>query len=114
MRNSKSLSYGFFRAGTTMNEKKWPLHKVRDCKDEAVLLQLIQSPIAGMALEMAKSPHATGRILERLADNSSLVVRHEVAKNPNTPREILKNMIRDADMLIHSYARQTLAKLNSA
>ena len=97
-----------------MDEKQWPLHKVRDCTDEATLFKLIQSPIAGMALEIAKSPHATGKVLTYLAQNPSLVVRHEVAKNANTPPEILKNMMKDQDMLIHTYARQTLAKINSA
>ena len=97
-----------------MDERQWPLDKVRDCTDEAVLLELIQSPIAGTALEIAKSPHATGRVLADLAQNPSLVVRHEVAKNANTPREILENMMEDRDMLIHTYARQTLAKISSA
>ena len=87
------------------------LEKVRNCSQEEELLEYAASSTPGVALEVSKSPHATANVLKTLATNPSLVIRHEVAKNPQTPRESLEKMLGDRDMLIHHYARQTLAKL---
>ncbi|MCY4523837.1 MAG: hypothetical protein OXB84_03770 [Halobacteriovoraceae bacterium] len=88
------------------------LQDARDCSDENKLLRHAGSSAPGVALEVAKSAHATGKVLETLADSKSLIIRHEVAKNPNTPRKCLEKMLEDSDMLVYHYARQTLAKLS--
>ena len=94
-----------------MDDIERPLQDARDCTEEDKLLQYAVSSIPGVALEVAKSHHATGRVLQKLADNPCLIIRHEVAKNPQTPHGCLKKMLEDKEMLIHCYARRTLAKL---
>ena len=89
------------------------LEKVRNCSIEEELLKYAASTTPGVALEVAKSRHATDKALSILAENSSLIIRHEVAKNPKTPRKCLEKMLKDRDMLVYHYARQTLATLST-
>ena len=85
------------------------LEKVRQCTDEEQLFNFCRGNMPGVALEVAKSQHATPRILENLTRHFSITVRHEVAKNTRTAEETLERLCSDKDMLVRDYARRTLA-----
>ncbi len=84
------------------------LSLVRECREEDKLFAFLKEDKPGVALELAKSKNATGRILDILTRHPSITVRHEVAKNVLTPTETLKRLADDKDMLVRDYARRTL------
>ena len=91
-----------------MRELNHLLETVRNCSDEAELFRYIREDRPGVILEVAKSLHATPRVLENLTRHPSISVRHEVAKNPNTAKETLERLTKDMDMLVRDYSRRTL------
>lgn len=46
---------------------------------------------------VAKNPNTPKEVLEKLADDKSEVVRYAVAKNPSTPKEVLEKLTNDDD-----------------
>jgi len=56
--------------------------------------------------EVARNPHTPAEVLKTLARDSDRQVRHEVAKNPNTPQEVLESLATDRD----SGVRHLIAK----
>jgi tRNA nucleotidyltransferase/poly(A) polymerase len=88
--------------------KDFSLEDVRNCKNEEEMVQLYKEGRPGAHLELAKSSHATDYIFELLVRLSSVPVLHEVAKNSNTPRSILEELIGHKDMLVCDYARRNL------
>lgn len=87
------------------------LATVRECRDEDKMFLFLKEDKPGVALELAKSIHTAPRILNILANHTSITVRHEVAKNKSTPTETLKKMSNDKDMLVRDYSRRTLKSL---
>jgi len=87
------------------------LKAVRTCTNEADLFKYIKDDMPGVALEIAKSEHATPRVLQNLTRYPSITVRHEVAKNPKTDPSTLETLSEDKDMLVRDYARRTLLSL---
>jgi hypothetical protein len=86
------------------------LKSVRECSDETELFKLVQSHEPAIALEVARSTHATPRVLELLTRHSSIVVRHAVALNPNVSPDTLKRLSSDKDQLVRDYAKRQLLK----
>lgn len=89
------------------------LEQVRSTKSENELLMLARSPEPAIALEIARSSHATARILEILARHTSIVVRHSVMLNPNVAESTLERYVDDKDQLVRDYARLNLEKKRS-
>ena len=63
---------------------------------------------------IAESSHTPQHILEELSKHSSIVVRQQVIKNPNTPIEILHNMSNDVDYGLKKLVREHIADRNWA
>lgn len=89
------------------------LEKVRQCQDEETLFDYCRANRPGVVLEVAKSTHATPRVLEMLSRHYSITVRHEVAKNCNAALETLTRLSSDKDMLVRDYARRTILQKGS-
>jgi len=87
------------------------LSRVRACTKEHEFFKYLNEDMPGVAVEIAKSTHATARILENLTRYPSIIVRHEVAKNPQTSQVTLERLSEDKDMLVRDYARRTLISL---
>ena len=75
---------------------------------ENEMLGLLDQNIPGACLELASSSKATTRLLDRLAESSSIMVLHEVAKNTNCTKELLSKLSKNEDMLVRDYAVRSL------
>src|SRR3970282_1583234 len=93
-----------------MNHINEVLEEVRNCSEEKRLFEYARSSLPGVAIEVARSLHATPAILDILTNHVSIVVRHAVAQNPQTGEETLKRLISDKDQLVRDYARINLRK----
>lgn len=90
------------------------LRSARSAKSELEQLNILKTNLPGVALELSKSTHAGPKVLGLLSRHRSITVRHEVAKNPKTPRELLEIMAKDKDMLVRDYAQRTLNVLGGS
>lgn len=86
------------------------LQQARETTDESQLLKLCQLHEPALSLEIARSNHATPRVLELLTRHPSIVVRHAVALNSNIALETLKRLSEDKDQLVRDYAAKKLKK----
>ena len=68
------------------------------------LLKMIEEDRPGVARIVAGSKHATAEILEKLMGHSSRMVRVLVARNLNTPTDVLKAMTLDSEVSIRDSA----------
>ncbi|MBP9675054.1 MAG: hypothetical protein KBD63_08175 [Bacteriovoracaceae bacterium] len=93
-----------------MTELQKKLQKVRETRDENELMTYATSAEVALALEVARSLHATPRILEILNRHQAITVRHAVALNSQTSLETLKFLAQDKDQLVRDYARLNFAK----
>lgn len=93
-----------------MTELVEKLKRVRETRDEAELFKLTQTHEPAVALEIARSKHATPRVLDLLTRHTSIVVRHAVALNENVDLATLERLSRDKDQLVRDYAGRQLAK----
>ena len=93
-----------------MTELVEKLKRVRETHNEADLFKLTQSHEPAVALEIARSKHATPRILDLLTRHASIVVRHAVALNENVGLPTLERLSRDKDQLVRDYAAIQLSK----
>ena len=89
------------------------LIRAREERNESELTKLCEFGDLGVLVEIAKSEYASSTILGNLNNNYSISVRHEVAKNENTSKEILLMMLKDKDMLVRDYARSNLVRLKA-
>lgn len=84
------------------------LDRVRSCNDEKELFKYLNLSDLGILVEMAKSKNVTPGLLDSLATNPNVIIRHEVVKNKNLSLESLKKLSLDQDMLVRDYAKRTI------
>ncbi|MFN8370165.1 MAG: hypothetical protein U0T83_06015 [Bacteriovoracaceae bacterium] len=84
--------------------------EVQHCTDIKKINEYARSSDLGTVVAIAKNRHTPAGTLDMLTKHFSIVVRHEVAKHPNTDEMTLKRLITDKDMLVRDYAKRSLEK----
>ena len=77
----------------------------------AQLAAMLDSPNAVVAINIANRSDLDEPIIKRLAADKRAAVRLRVAKNPNTPVEILQELQLDSAESVSNAAAETLAKV---
>ena len=97
-----------------MSKVKELLAESRTVENEDALIKLCRSNYPAVALEVARSKHATPRVLDSLTRHPSITVRHAVAMNSNTSKETLSRLGEDKDQLVRDYAKRTLQETSTS
>ena len=72
--------------------------------NKALFENLVKDPDRKVREQLAKNPNTPSEILKELSTDKSYLVRAAVAKNPNTPSDVLSNMVKVARPNFTDYA----------
>ncbi len=81
------------------------------CTDVKKIHEYAKSNDLGTVVAIAKNKNTPAGTLDMLTKHFSIVVRHEVAKHPNTDQMTLTRLLTDKDMLVRDYAKRSLEKI---